>query len=396
MRAKLQQCYGLITAIWKVTEIHHIINTPSKIFMADKTTNMALSSRQTFDGQRVLRISGSTLKIATWNVRSLVGDGRLENTLKEMTRMKINILGISDTQWRDSGNFATNNGESKIYHSSIDSAGHRYGVAIIVDKEIDQCVTGFIPISDRVMMLSISSTEGVINVIQVYAPTVDKPDEDVEAFYDDIKTVLKTTKRHDITIILGDFNAKVGNIIVDGCTGAFGLGIRNERGDRLIEFCQNEEMVLTNTTFKLPKRRLYTWKSPADGINGNIVRNQIDYILIRKRFRNSVKSVKTYPGADVSSDHNPVIAEIKIKLKKVKKKTCKNKIDLSRLKDERTRRNLKTNIQNKLENSVRENNVETNDVDTKWKNIQSAILTESKKDLKPDPSTRQRSEQERK
>ncbi|KAI5730211.1 hypothetical protein M8J76_011320 [Diaphorina citri] len=69
--------------------------------MAEKTNTTALSTRQTFDGQRVLRISGSALKIGTWNVRSLVGDGRLENTLKEMSRMNINVLGVTKTLRQD-------------------------------------------------------------------------------------------------------------------------------------------------------------------------------------------------------------------------------------------------------------------------------------------------------
>jgi hypothetical protein len=68
-----------------------------------------------------------------------------------------------------------------------------------------------------------------------------------------------------------DFNAKDEKIIVDRCKGAFGLGDRNERGDRLIEFCQNEEMVVTNIIIKQPKRRLYSWKAPADGHNNNII-----------------------------------------------------------------------------------------------------------------------------
>uniref|UniRef100_A0A8D8WPG5 Craniofacial development protein 2 n=1 Tax=Cacopsylla melanoneura TaxID=428564 RepID=A0A8D8WPG5_9HEMI len=354
--------------------------------MAGKKYTTAPSSRQTFNGQRVLRISGSALKIATWNVRSLHGDGRLENTLKEMVRMNINILGVSDTKWTNSGSFPTINGEQKVYHSSSDEnteTNRRYGVAIIVNKEIDQCVTGFIPVSERVMMLNIASENRNVNIIQVYAPTADKPEEEIETFYEDIKTVLATTKKHDITMILGDFNAKVGDTVVEGVTGAFGLGERNERGDRLIEFCQNEEMVITNTTFKLCKRRLYTWAAPGDGINGNIIRNQIDFILMRRRFRNSVKSVKTYPGADVSSDHNPVVAVIKLKLKKVARKTQKNHLDLSKLKDKNITNQLKSKIDNKIKN-VKNENLMSNDVNTKWKNIQSSILTESKQELKPE------------
>jgi len=135
--------------------------------MTEKIITTALSPRQTLNGQRVLRISGSALKIATWNVRSLIKDGKLENVLKEMERMKLNILGVSDTQWRESGNFLTRNGEYKVYHSSSNESRHRYGVAIIVEKEVDKSVIGFVPISGRVMMLNISCSKGTINLIQV-------------------------------------------------------------------------------------------------------------------------------------------------------------------------------------------------------------------------------------
>lgn len=79
-------------------------------------------------------------------------------------------------------------------------------------------------------------------------------------------------------MVFGDFNAKVWSSVVNGYTGAFGLGDCNEREDRLIKFSQNKEMYITNTTFKPPKRLLYTWTAPGDGIYGKVIRNQIDYV----------------------------------------------------------------------------------------------------------------------
>jgi ribonuclease HI len=88
-----------------------------------------------------------------------------------------------------------------------------------------------------------------------------------------------------------------------------------------------------NTWFNLPARRLYTWKSPQDS-NNNIVRNQIDYIAVNKRFRNSIKKVTTYPGADLESDHNPVVAKLNLNWKRIKREDQPQKrkrIDLSKL-----------------------------------------------------------------
>ena len=97
-----------------------------------------------------------------------------------------------------------------------------------------------------------------------------------------------------------------------GVTGKFGLGIRNEAGQRLIEFCQENALVITNTLCQQHKRILYTWTSP-DGQH----RNQTDYILCSQRWRSSFQSAKTRPGADCGSDHELLIAKFRLKSKKV-------------------------------------------------------------------------------
>ena len=89
-----------------------------------------------------------------------------------------------------------------------------------------------------------------------------------------LQDLLELTPKKDILFIIGDLNAKVGSQKIPGVTGKFGLGIQNEAGQRLIEFCQMNALVIANTLFQQHKRRLYTWTSP-DGQ----YRNQIDYLL---------------------------------------------------------------------------------------------------------------------
>ena len=114
---------------------------------------------------------------------------------------------------------------------------------------------------------------------------------------------------------VGDWNAKAGSQETPGVTGKFGLGIRNDAGQRLIEFCQENALVIANTFFQQHKR-LYTWTSP-DGQH----RNQIDYILCSHRWRSSIQSAKTRPEADCGSDHELLIDKFRLKLKKVGKTT---------------------------------------------------------------------------
>ena len=98
-----------------------------------------------------------------------------------------------------------------------------------------------------------------ITVIQVYAPTSNPEEVEVEWFYEDLQDLLELTLKKDVLFIIGDWNAKVGS---PETPGKFGLGIRNEAGQRLIEFCQENALVIENTLFQQHKRRLYTWTSP--------------------------------------------------------------------------------------------------------------------------------------
>ena len=99
-------------------------------------------------------------------------------------------------------------------------------------------------------------------VIQVYAPTSNAEEAEVEWFYEDLQDLLELTPKKDVLFIIRDWNAKVGSQETPGVTGKFGLGIRNEAGQRLIEFCQENALVIANTLFQQHKRRLYTWTSP--------------------------------------------------------------------------------------------------------------------------------------
>ena len=118
-------------------------------------------------------------------------------------------------------------------------------------------------------------------VIQVYAPTSNAEEAEVEWFYKDLQDLLELAPKKDVLFIIRDWNAKVGSQETSGVTGKFCLGV----GQRLREFCKENALVITNTLFQQHKRRLYTWTSP-DGQH----RNQIDYILCSERGRSSIQS----------------------------------------------------------------------------------------------------------
>ena len=180
--------------------------------------------------------------------------------------------------------------------------------------------------NDRMISVHFQGKPFTITVIQVYAPKSDTEEAEVERFCEDLQGLLELTSKKDALFITGNWNPKVGSQETHGVTGKFGLGVQNEAGQRLIEFCQEKALVITNTLFQQHKRRLYTWTSP-DGQH----RNKIYYILCSQRWRSSVQLAKTRPGADCGSDHELLISKFRLKLKKVGKTTRPFRYDLNQI-----------------------------------------------------------------
>ena len=116
--------------------------------------------------------------------------------------------------------------------------------------------------NDRMISVRFQGKPFNITVIQFYAPTSNAEEAEVEWFYEDLQDLLELTPKTDVLFIIKDWDAKVGCEETPGVTGRFRLGIRNEAGQRLIEFCQENALIIANTLFQQHKRRLYTWTSP--------------------------------------------------------------------------------------------------------------------------------------
>ena len=151
----------------------------------------------------------------------------------------------------------------------------RNGVALIVNKRVWNAALGCSLKNDRMISVHFQGKPFSITVIQVYAPTSNA--EEAGQFYEDLQDLLELTPPKAVLLIMGDWNAKVGSQKIPGVTGKFDLGVQNEPGQRLTEFCQENSVVTANTLFQQHKRRLYTWTSPDCQ-----QWNQIDYIPCTK------------------------------------------------------------------------------------------------------------------
>ena len=197
----------------------------------------------------------------------------------------------------------------------------------MVNKKVRNAVLGCNLKNDRMISVHFQGKPFDIMVIQACAPTSNPEEAEVEWLYEDLQDLLELIPPKNGLFITGDWNAKVGSQETPGVTGKFGLGVQNEAGQRLmIEFCQENALVIANTLFQQHKRRLYTWTLP-DGQH----QNQIDYILCSQRRRSSIQSVKTRLGADCGSDHELLIAKFRLKVKKVGKTTRPFRYDLNQI-----------------------------------------------------------------
>ena len=176
-----------------------------------------------------------------------------------MARVNVDILGISELNWTGMGEF--NSDDHYIYYCGQESL-RRNGVAIIVNKRVRNAVLGCNLKNDRVISVHFQGKPFNITVIQIYALTSNAKEAEVEGFCEDLQDLLELTPQKDVLFIIEDWNAIVGSQKTSGVTGQFGLGVQNEAGQRLVEFCQETALITTNTLFQQHKVRLYTWTSP--------------------------------------------------------------------------------------------------------------------------------------
>ena len=183
-----------------------------------------------------------------------MNQGKLEVVKQEMARVNVDILGISELKWTGMGEF--NSGDHCIYYCRQESL-RRNGVAIMVNKRVRNAVLGCSLKNHRMISVHLQGKPFSITVIQVYAPTSNAEEAEVGWFYEDLQDLLELTLQKDVLFIIGDWNAKVGSQETPGVTGKFGLGMWNEAGQRLIEFCQKNGLVIANTLSQQHKRSLH-------------------------------------------------------------------------------------------------------------------------------------------
>ena len=202
------------------------------------------------------------------------------------------------------------------------------------------------PVNNRLMSARLKDRHINMTIIQCYAPTNDSSDDSKDNFYSQLQTEVEKALRHDLLVVMGDLNAKVGSDTnCERMMGKHGVGVRNDNGERLVELCTMNSLVIGGTLFTHRDIHKLTWISP----NGRD-RNQMDHLMINGMWRRSLLDVRTKRSADVGSNHHLVTALIQMKLKKTEsRRATQMRFGTQRLRDNVLRTAFISDLRNRFQ-----------------------------------------------
>ena len=244
---------------------------------------------------------------------------------------------------------------------------HEEGVGFFLSKKAYSALEEFDPISSRIAKIRLNAKWFKVSILCLHAHTEVTADQDKDEWYDQVQHIIDHIPRHDVLIILGDMNAKVGREM-DAFGGAIGLHSlheeSNDNGVRIATLALQNNLIIGGTVFPHKIIHKGTWNSP----DNNTV-NQIDHILIKKKFRSALLDTRVYRAADCDSDHMLVVGKVKVKQKSRRTVTTrKDRIDIESLGNAGTKEAYAVDLENRFQVLNEEN------IDVGWEEIKTAVL----------------------
>ena len=253
---------------------------------------------------------------------------------------------------------------------------HRDRVGLMMSKKAMKSLKEWEPVSARIIAARFESKFQNVTIIQCYAPTNQADEEDKENFYEELQSIVDKTPKSDVTIVMGDLNAKIGsnNQGREKIMGKHGLGDKNENGDLFLDFCEMNELVVGGSVFPHRDMLKVTWKSPD-----HVTENQIDHITISKRWRRILEDVRSKRGADEGTDHVLVVTKLRIKIAKVKKEGEERspKYNIIKLQQRKVQEEFRVVLSNRFEALASEDD---GTIEGKWKRFKTSF-TESSEEV---------------
>jgi len=319
--------------------------------------------------RHVKRMKDEILDIGTWNVNTMLKTGKMQEIADQIVGSQIQIVALQEIRWKGHG-LIKKDKYSVYYSCNLNTTGQA-GTGFITQKSAMNKILGFEPISDRICKLRVKGKFHNITLINIYAPTEDKEEEIKEQFYEELQQIQDKVPKHDVTIILGDMNAKLGREnVFSQVVGRHTLhDISNENGEMVANYAISNDMFLASTNFQHKKIHIGTWTSPD-----HQTINQIDHIMVNKNKMRVIHDVRSKRGYNCHSDHYLVHIKIKQKLIIVKNnQTPKYKWDVQLLNQREKINKYQENIQVKLQEDKEET-----DINRDWQNLKQVILEAAK------------------
>lgn len=254
--------------------------------------------------------------MATWNIRSIKGKEReLEY---EFGKAKLSILVVTETKKKGQGEMELDDGHVLLYSGVPEKERAAAGVGCLINKELVKNITGWKGWSERIMTVDLTlAKEEKLTIIAVYGPNEDERKETKDQFWEELEKVTEISKGN--IFVAGDFNGRVGTKDKETTEviGKYGEQKRNNNGERLIDYCTVQNMIIANTFYEHKQIHKYTRQAAT-----REERSIIDYILVERSNRKLVNDVRVKRGAEIDSDHFLVVAKIKNLNKEQRKETC--------------------------------------------------------------------------
>ena len=250
-----------------------------------------------------LLIPKTTIKVGCWNVRTLFQTGRLAQVIHEMKQYKLGLLGITEARWTGAGKTTLATGDTILWSGRKDNQhregvalvigkgwpwssgrggpGHLERVALVIRKEQNKTLLEWKPISERLLYSKFNSRFAKLSIITAYAPIEDAEDEVKDDFYESLQSAVEAVLKHDVLLVIGDLNARVGNNNTgrERVMGRHGTDTINNNGERMHDLCEFNDLVIGGTILQYELIHKLTRKSP-DGKT----ESQVDHIFINGKW----------------------------------------------------------------------------------------------------------------
>lgn len=315
----------------------------------------------------------NSLRIGTWNTRAW--NNKAQEIIIELSEKHIDICAVSETKKKGKG-IVTYQDYIMFYSGVPKETRAKEGVGILLNKKYENSIDDYKFISERILMVSLRMTNmNTLYIFSIYAPEDCKPEREKESFYDTLHEYLNLVPPDKPVLILGDFNARIGNNIVPGIKQRFNEATLNDNGMLLTQFCSDNALRINNTFFEHKMQSKMTWRNTRGS------ESVIDYIVSNRSIHPSqILDVRSLNSADIGSDHSLVLCKLRLGLQKVGMRdgTVEERINYDLLEDESTRDLYQRRLENQtdLYPLTEERSVEEN-----WETLKTNILRAAREAL---------------